>query len=244
MNVPACGPDPWRTSLARQFQAAASVSRAALYGAAPDGQMPLHLPHDARLAFVGCCAPAYVPGAPLLLGINPGGGGDAYQRRTAQDDALLPWIEALPGAAGGASASEAFANLSQVYLDQMRRWNLWRIVGPVLDAAGCSAHQIAYLNAFAFRTRGDRLPWAEPQRRYWQLALAPLLAVLRPGLIVALGKKAGRVVQRYHEGEAPLFVVPRTIGDARVSAEAAAEIAAVKAHCRARRTVMCPSFTP
>ena len=198
------------------FHRAASVSREALYGLSEDAQLPQNLHADARLPFLGFCGPGYRKGGAVFLAINPGGGGDAYVARTQQDSALLPLIERFsdsPIEAAGAP----FERMCESYLAQAQSWNLWRILGPAIAACNARAEDLCYLNCFPYRTRGDALPSAQPLRLSWQKVVSPLITELEPSLLVVLGKKAGNVVARLYDGDAPAFVVPRTIGDSHVS---------------------------
>ena len=86
-----------------------------------------------------------------------------------------------------------------------------------LEAAGASLKQAAYLNAVPYRTRGDKMPPVHAQRTAWELVTAPSLDALQPRAIIALGKKAGSVLDRFYEGDAATYCVPRTIGDSHIS---------------------------
>ena len=201
------------------FLRAANVSREDLYGVPIDDQMPLHLQTDARVPFLGFTGQRYVKGSVVLLAINPGGGGDTYQTRTTQDAQLLPLIEAFRRSTTSETAAR-FDAMSKNYALQVRSWNLWRILGPVLEACGKELEEVAYLNCFPYRTAGDRRPKSQALRASWAKIVEPLLSELRPGKVVALGKKAGSVAETYHRGSYALHVVPRTIGDSRISSEA------------------------
>lgn len=185
-----------------------------------DGQMPVSALQDATVPQIGFVGSDYRPGGDVLLGINPGGGGDAYVR-TEGDLILLPMISALRSATATPDAMEAVFRQCAA---NMRAWNLWRIVKPVLDA--CERHQseIAYLNWCPFRTRKDAMPNAATMRRCRETYLAPLVGKLAPGRVIALGKKTGDWLQKEPFGGARRFVVPRTIGDSYVSADALAVI--------------------
>lgn len=72
---------------------AVRLHRSDVFGA-DDRQMPTSEPIDALVPQIGFVGSEYRPGGTILLGINPGGGGDTY-RRTAQDLRLLPLITNL-----------------------------------------------------------------------------------------------------------------------------------------------------
>lgn len=209
------------TPLVEAFHHAANIRRATLYGCEDDHQMPLHLQDDARTPFLGFCGPKWKSGGVVVLAINPGGGGDAYKRRTHQDAELIPLIRqfmtSVPQDVG-----IVFYDMCDSYRQQVQTWNLWRILRPTLDACGCSIDEVCYLNIFPYRTLGDAKPTEAALRRAWSLIVQPLLTVLDPAMVVALGKKAGNVAMKLHSQPPRLFVVPRTIGDSYVSHEAQA----------------------
>jgi hypothetical protein len=191
------------------------MDRAAVFGPF-DSQSPTSEPQDATIPQIGFVGRDYQPGGDVLLGINPGGGGDAYTR-TVEDSLLLPMIEALRK---GEASPDAMAMAFAQYAANMRTWNLWRIVEPTLNACGRNQSEVAYLNWCPFRTRNDAMPHAPSMRRCREAYLAPLLAELAPTRVIALGKKAGCYLLREPFGDAQRFVVPRTNGDRYISAEA------------------------
>ncbi len=201
------------------FHAAAQVRRQQLYGVEIDGQLPQHLRADARVPFLGFSGPKFRPGCPVLLAINPGGGGDAYQVRTPQDEELIPLIEAFV-AAEDIEIEAAFNRMTRTYMAMAQTWNLRRILKPTLDACGVSVEEVCYLNIFPYRTRGDVRPSASSLRKAWSDITSPLLADLKPSKLIALGKKAGGVAQSLAKEGPRLYVVPRTIGDTYISDEA------------------------
>lgn len=205
--------------LVEAFHQAANISRATLYGCVADPQMPVHLQEDARTPFLGFCGPSWKSGGTVLLAINPGGGGDAYQNRTPQDAELIPLIRQFMSSTPQ-DAGIVFHHMCDSYRRQVQSWNLWRILQPTLDACGDSIDEVCYLNIFPYRTVGDAKPAQGALRQAWSLIVHPLLTVLEPGLVVALGKKAGNVAAKLHSPPPGLFVVPRTIGDSYVSPEA------------------------
>jgi hypothetical protein len=207
-------------TFAHAFHRAATVSRATLYGTTVDRQLPLNLQDDARLPLLGFCGTKYAKGGVVLLAINPGGGGAAYVRRTSQDEILFPLIEAYVRNNNDDAVSNLFKLMSASYATQAQSWNLWRILFPVLQACGQTLDDVAYLNCFPYRTAGDALPQANALRFGWAQVVAPLLGELSPSMVIALGKKAGNVAEKYWSGPRKLFVVPRTIGDSWLSDEA------------------------
>jgi hypothetical protein len=207
-----------QASFAPTFQKAAIVPRAALYGTDSDPQLPASLLADARVPFLGYCGPRYSVGNPILLAINPGGGSDDYSERHAEDEELIPLIEAFVHAQGSATP-KAFEKMCHVYMEHVQTWNLRNIVTPTLAACGKGVDEVCYLNVFPYRTRKNAMPSAKALTAAWEKIVAPLLGELRPRHLIALGKKAGGVAERFRP-EAKLFIVQRTNGDRYVCDEA------------------------
>jgi hypothetical protein len=207
------------STITSAFHRAARVSRADLYGISPDQQLPAYLTTDARTPFLGFVGHKFTAGGVVLLAINPGGGGKAYQHRPPQDQEILPLIEAFVCSAA-TEASRCFRAMSNNYAKQVQTWNLWRILNPVLQACDKELSEIVFLNCFPYRTAGDRMPQVLALRASWVTIIEPLLAELKPNKVIALGKKAGGVAKRYFRGPGQLYVVPRTIGDTWLCPEA------------------------
>lgn len=216
--------DP-RGEIAQLLSANAKVTRQEIFGLLDP--KPLHLADDAETMFAGYVSTRYRAGNPLLLAINPGGGGDTYTVRTAEDRRFYPLLRQLRDADGAASLLP-FEAINRAFAEVLPRWNVMRIVAPVLDATGATLDDIAYLNAVPYRTRGDKEPSVPAKASAWSLVTGPSIRALHPGVIVALGKKAGNVLDRFHEEEGPpVFTLPRTIGDRTLSAAAKAVLAQI-----------------
>jgi hypothetical protein len=214
--------------LARAFAAASRVSRATLYGMDDDAQMPMHLPRHARIPYLGFAGANYKPGGVCLIGINPGGGGDAYQRATPGDDELLFALEALRGS-HDADADASHRTMCDKFEAQFKLIPFKTIVNPVLQATGATLADAAYLNMFAYRTRGDKSPSSKALARSCKLVVEPLLAALQPGYVVLLGYKARDAAAKHLTMPSTPYVIKRTIGDRVICAEALAVIAQIAA---------------
>ncbi|MFM2450672.1 MAG: hypothetical protein RIS44_3122 [Pseudomonadota bacterium] len=206
-------------TLALEFQRVAQIRRASLYGTERDPQLPTHLVEDARVPFLGFCGPNYEPGGVVLLAINPGGGGDAYVSRTREDQVLIPLIEGFLKAPTP-KVETAFRRMCDEYQMMVQTWNLRRILVPTVEACGKTLDQVCYLNCFPYRTAGDLRPSAAALATAWIKITQPIIDALKPGKVVALGKKAGTVAEARYSGSASIYTVPRTIGDTRISTEA------------------------
>ena len=218
----------FRSRLASTARSLSSIPRSAIFGPAEPQSRPINLQEDAALMFPGYVGSGYQPGGCVLLAINPGGGSDKYQMRTAEDDHFYPIMEAFHRAPSD-GALERFEIMNQAWVRNVQRWNLGRIVNPVLDALGQGIEQVTFLNAVPYRTRNDLKPSAHARRQAWTLVTEPLLRALRPGVIVALGQKAGDVLADQHRGTARIFVVQRSIGDTYLTPKALAVLEEIRA---------------
>lgn len=216
----------FRNRVAEQFHRNTRVGRQSIFGL--NDPIPLHLRDDANLMFAGAVGRAYGPGGVVLLAINPGGGGDAYTRRTSADAVLYPRLQRLRDARDQEQVVAAFEEINDLFPSMMRSWNVWRIVRPCLDALGGDLGRAAYLNAVPYRTREDRTPVVAAKRASWEAVTAPSIEVLNPGVIIALGLKAGDVLERFYRGPARTFIVPRTNGDTYISPAAEKVLAMIR----------------
>jgi hypothetical protein len=220
--------DPaFRSKLAGEARRLAGISRGEIFGAAEPHSRPLNLQADAALMFPGYVGPQYQAGGPVLVAISPGGGKDTCKVRTAADRNFYPIMEAFHWCTADAVPGR-YEAMNTAWVANMRFWNLRRIIEPVLDALGCSVEAAAFLNAVPYRTRKDRMPSAFSRRQAWTSVTAPLLELLQPGVIVALGQKAGDVVGQYYEGTVPTFTVQRSNGDTYLTPQAIASLAKIR----------------
>ncbi len=167
------------------------------------------------------------PGGVVLLAINPGGGGDAYSCRTPEDQRLYPLLRAFKSAAPE-DAFPIFERINDELARVINSWNLRKIVMPTIEAAGVRFSEICYLNAVPYRTREDRLPSVAAKKSAWSLVVAPTLRLIQPKAVIALGMKAGDALSRNHSGAERAYVVPRSIGDSRITPEAQTVLAQIR----------------
>lgn len=209
-----------RLELALHFHALTRISREELFGASAATCKPLNLPDDASTMFAGYVGSSYVPGSGLLLlAINPGGGGDAYTKRIPEDEVFYPLLAKFKHS-DPANASAVFERINESFVGIVKGWNLWRILGPTLAAAGKNLDEVAYMNVVPYRTRQDKMPPVSTRQIAWSRIIVPTLALLQPRAVVTLGKKAGSIVQPLLDSGIVYYCVPRTIGDSYLSDEA------------------------
>ena len=210
-----------RQSLATHFRAMTSIERREIFDSADVEYRPINLPADSATMFAGYVGPLYKSGSCLFLAINPGGGGDAYVERTIEDERFYPLLHYFK-ASSADGVLAAFEAINDAFQSIVQRWNLWRILGPTCEATSRSIAQVAYLNVVPYRTRSDRLPPVAAQRVAWARIVAPTIRLLEPQVLIALGRKADKIIARMLSGShtGAYYCVPRTIGDSYVSAEA------------------------
>jgi hypothetical protein len=211
-----------RTVFAHHFHSLTAITREEIFGSAESAVQPINLPADSATMFAGYVGKNYEHGRGLmLLAINPGGGGDAYVKRIAEDEVFYPLLQSFK-AAQVDDLVAAFERINQSFASIVQAWNLWRILGPTLDAAGRTIDDVAYMNVVPYRTRQDKMPPASARRLAWSRITAPTIQLLAPLALITLGKKAESVVSRLVLGDIPRYCVPRTIGDTYVSEDARA----------------------
>lgn len=210
----------YRRSLAIHFHRLTRISRHDLFGEADSQLRPKNLPTDNETMFAGFVGSKYVCGKGLLLlGINPGGGGDSYAKRISEDEVFYPRLHAFKSA-NDDSILEHFENINESFVRIVKGWKLWRIFKPTLIAAALDLDDVAYMNIVPYRTRANKMPPIAARRTSWDKIVAPTSEVLCPRAIIALGKKAGSVVNAFMDADLPVYCVPRTIGDSYISKQA------------------------
>lgn len=181
---------------------------------------------DAQTMSPGYVGRNYRPGGWLLMGNFPGGGGEAYSdRRDPHDDALYGAIRSLQSATNDSERNMCFDQLCDAWIHAQQGHRLYRnVIRPALTAAALEAHDVAFLNMFPFRCAQNEPPTAAMRQTAWSEVVSRQLELLAPGRIIALGKAAGNLLGRYYKGNATITVLPRAIGDTRLTPEARAEI--------------------
>lgn len=212
------------------FHSTASLTRSSIFR--DQALRPIVAPDDADTAAPGWVGPAWRSGGTVLVGINPGGGGDAY-RGNPTDAKLYHLIRVFRDAAPG-SRAEALAALSEAWIEVQATHNIQRVIDAVLEATGEDARSSAFINVVPFRTRNDAPPRRAALAAAWAAASGPQIEALAPGRIVALGRKAYDALvavgaERRHE----VLLIKRSIGDSTITTDARSVLAMLTAE-RAR----------
>ena len=216
-------------AIVNAFHATSRLKRSDIF--AGGAATPTTALEDANTSAPGWVGEAWQQGT-VLIGINPGGGGDAY-RRNPTDDQLYGLLRAFRDASGS-DREQAFSELSSTWREVQRTHSIWRVISAILEATGESERQVAFMNVVPFRTRMDKLPSRVEITAAWQLAAKPQLDALRPERIVCLGKKAWDVLVRFGDIKDKLVLIKRGIGDSYIPPEAQATLREL-ARARQRR---------
>ena len=220
--------DTYRYKLANHFHALTKISREDIFGEADSSERPVTLLEDSAIMFAGYVGKEYQPNRGLLLlAINPGGGGDDYERST-EDEVFYPLLSSFKDAAAG-DVEEAFKAVNNAFVPIVRSWNLWRILHPTLVATGRTIDEIAYMNAVPYRTRENRMPRVRARRESWRCIVEPSMQLLSPAVTITLGKKAESMVKDLSKVDLPDYCVPRTNGDWYISDEAKIVLRTIRA---------------
>lgn len=205
------------------FHKVAQLRRENLF---PDDRlMPITHREDANTAAPGWVGHDYQPGSIVLLGINPGGGGDAY-RGNPTDSALYGRLRSFRDAPPQ-NREAAFAALNETWMSIQQTHSLWRVISAALEATGLRSNQVAFLNMLPFRTREDKAAPSPVMANAWRLAAQPQIRVLAPKAIVTLGFKAADALERLASPDSVprVFRLKRARGDTRITDEARAALA-------------------
>lgn len=221
---------PERSDLAFHFHGLVQIPRTKIFGDKSDYYMPLYLHEDSNTMFAGYVGPDYKQGeGVVILGINPGGGGDSNKHRSQEDEKFYPLLHAFKNAEHS-EIVEAFEAINAAFVPIVKKWNLWRILEPTLQATGLDIEEVAYLNIVPYRTRSNKMPPVHAQSEAWAKIVAPTQNMLRPRAVISLGKKTWNVANRFIDSGIPHYCVPRTNGDTYVSKDAIDALEKIKLH--------------
>jgi len=112
----------------------------------------------------------------------------------------------------------AFENLNRDLVRSMKNWNIYRRYIPeILKGTDIGFSDVAYVNLVKWRTVGEGMPRAVVKIS-WEAHTREQLALLRPSLIVSLGKSiAGPFIDEFYNEEVHNITIPRTRRDLRLS---------------------------
>lgn len=180
---------------------------------------PITAPENANTAAPGWVGSAWRSGGTLLVGINPGGGGDAYKGNPT-DYRLYNLIRAFRDSPP-VDLADALRAMSDAWMAIQATHNIRRVIDAVLEAVGEGASASAFINIVPFRTRNDAPPRRADLIRAWAAASGPQVRALSPGRIVALGRKAyDALLEVGADQRHDVILIKRSIGDSTITPEA------------------------
>ncbi|MCG5517219.1 MULTISPECIES: hypothetical protein [unclassified Ectothiorhodospira] len=205
-------------TITRVFHDVAKLKRDDIF--ADQALTPITALDDARTPAPGWVGPSYHPGGIVFIGVNPGGGGDAY-RRNPTDNLLYEKLRAFRDASPS-SVSSAFEEVNKAWMSIQKTHSIWRVINAALQAARVDVNTVSFINMLPFRTREDKLPDVSTMERAWQLAARKQIQALQPGAVVCLGYKATHALERFgrHDHLPRTFSLKRARGDTRITEEA------------------------
>ncbi|HEX8301642.1 hypothetical protein [Sphingomonas sp.] len=214
------------SAVVKAFHDTAQLKRSDLFSNAV--LTPITAPADAETAAPGWVGAEWNRGT-LLVGINPGGGGDSYKRNPT-DDLLYGALRTFRDAVGEEAQARAFRSESNIWSGLQQGHNIWRIIGPIANATGESVTQLAFMNILPFRTRMDAIAPAETLQTAWRLSAQPQIVALRPKRVIALGAKAWKILSRFDlPRDTELVQFKRGIGDSYIPIESQVVLAKLAA---------------
>ena len=126
----------------------------------------------------------------LLIGINPGNG--HREKRSSGDRTAMPALLEFVMQRTPAS----FHAAQQAYREVCQGWAVWgRQCDELLSAGGLGMEDIAFTNGLPWRTASQSAFSKGIARKAAQLYVAPIVRELQPKVIVAVGKKAAKMLE-------------------------------------------------
>lgn len=133
----------------------------------------------------------YQPLRVLLLGINPGNGPEKAQSRSRGDVQMMPALHRF----FELRSSQAFLDAQNAYKGVCQSWAVWgQHCAELLVNNHLSIEQIAYSNCLPWRTESQSAFDDSIAERAAELYAVPLIEELKPKIIVAVGKKAAKIL--------------------------------------------------
>jgi hypothetical protein len=157
----------------------------------PSGRSPVIRKDDLTPQF-GYVGSRYRNTRVLILGINPGNGPSDI--RTREDKIMMPLhrrFAADPSARNFEAATAAYKTACQ-------RWHVWtHHCAAIIGAGKLSLEEIAYSNCLPWRTASKSEFSGSAARKAIELYVLPLINELRPKVVIALGKRASRILESF-----------------------------------------------
>jgi len=221
MTIPQLAQSQWET-IALGMQRALRIEREAIF---PGGELlPISLPDFASVPYLGWVGPSFR--GTIIVGKNPGGGGDTQGDVKPHDRAVAEALLALKNAAAEQSG-ERLTGVYEAYTAQAPTIGMGTLLGRVLQALGEAREEVAFVNLCPYRTRNDKDPSAAAARLSARLVLAPLVHALNADTVVLMGGVAGRAAPELQARW--VYKLKRRINDYQLHPEAALKLEEMRA---------------
>lgn len=210
----------FRSLIANLLHQNAQVNRENIFGTFDElNYFPKNLHTDSHIMFAGYVGRHYLRGGCVLVANNPGGGSDKCIKRTPADNIFYPKLNKLKTASEHDRLS-AFEDINDAFIPIVKDWNIWLVIKELLFAADYTIDQIAYLNAFPYRTRENKKVRKGIRKKAYELVTGRLIDTLQPKRIVILGKAAEKSIKDFYKGSADTYTLQRSNGDKYITKEA------------------------
>ena len=165
------------------------LGRAAFFGTS-DADLPANrsalLRGDDRTPRFGFVGANYSTVRVLLFGINPGNGPES-EHRSATDARMMPALERF----AADPTPDHFDAAQRAYQAECVTWSIWRRhCREVIGAGRLALDDIAYTNCLPWRSGSNAAFSDTVAERAATLYAGPLIAELRPKVVIAMGKRA------------------------------------------------------
>jgi len=177
-----------------------------LFFAPPDADIPAASSETIRADHLvpqfGFVGRSYLHGGVLVLGINPGNGKPNV--RSEDDAKMMPRLHAFKNNPN----EETYLNAMEAQFEVYPRWQASKEINSKLVEAGIEIEAIAYSNACPYRGN-DPFRHVRTIQRAANAWVAPLVAALRPRVIVAHGKESVTAVLKKAGVQTPAVIFDR-----------------------------------
>ena len=144
----------------------------------------------------------YSKGGLLLLGINPGGGGERAKNINEGDQKLYPIIKDFKK-----SKDEIYqkywSSFASAFREVKPTWDIYpQHIEPVLNASEVTLDEICYLNVLQYRSRDDKYPDSISDMNLvikpsFENFVKPFIKLVAPSMVVCLGKQVDKYIKNY-----------------------------------------------
>lgn len=125
----------------------------------------------------------------LLFGINPGNGRRDF--RSPADERMMPKLVRFRDDPSG----ESFRCASAAFAEACQTWPVWRRCGELFGEGKLSLDQVAYSNCLPWRTATGTRFSDETAERTVRIYALPLIAELKPKIVITLYKRAASILK-------------------------------------------------